>query len=289
MDITIAALVLASAALHPIRDLIVKGTEFRESAYLGITASWILLAAVHALLSQGNVYLPPSLWPMVAFSSFGLVLYYVGITISLKEGELSVYYPIIRSSPLFIVAVNFLIFGYSYKLVTLAGIVLAVAGAFFIQYRRGAGLFNKPYLFLVAAIAMAGHGITTLADAKAMQIVDPPAFLFWTYSLTFFTQMIWFGATRPKTWPLFQLYFNAWMHCPVRVLLAGALSYISYVFIMNAFQLGGEAAAVTAIRQASIPISVLLGVFILREGRLGPRLGWSLILAAGIAIIISVK
>ena len=58
---------------------------------------------------------------------------------------------------------------------------------------------------------------------------------------------------------------------------------------MSAFQLGGEVATVTAVRQASIPISVLLGVFILREGKLGVRLGWSLILAAGIVILVFVK
>jgi drug/metabolite transporter (DMT)-like permease len=289
MDATIAALVLASAALHPIRDLIVKKIHFRESAYIGITASWILISAIHATLTQGNVYLPFSLLPMIVFSSFGLVLYYVGITVSLRQGELSVYYPIIRSSPLFIVAVNFLVFGHSYAAITLTGIVLAVAGAFFIQYQRGAGLFDKPYLFTVAAIAMAGHGITTLADAKAMRLVEPAAFLFWTYLLTLFTQLAWFQCTKPEGRLSLQHIAGAWGSNPVRVLLAGSLSYLSYVFIMTAFQLGGEAAAVTAVRQASIPISVLLGVFILREGNLGSRLSWSMVLAGGIAIIVFVK
>ena len=48
---------------------------------------------------------------------------------------------------------------------------------------------------------------------------------------------------------------------------------------------GGEAAAVSAVRQASIPVSVLMGVFILRESGLSRRFLWSIVIAAGIAAI----
>lgn len=130
MDITIATLVLASAALHPLRDLLVKGGLFRESAYIGITVVWIAISACHGLLTQADFAMPSSVWPMIAFSTLGLVLYYVGITISLRHGELSVYYPIIRSSPLMIAAINLILFGYPYEWASLAGIGLAVAGAF---------------------------------------------------------------------------------------------------------------------------------------------------------------
>ena len=122
-----------------------------------------------------------------------------------------------------------------------------------------------------------------------MRLVEPAAFLFWTYLLTLFVQLAWFQLTKPEDRPSRQHVFGAWISNPIRVLIAGSLSYLSYVFIMTAFQLGGEAAAVTAVRQASIPISVLLGVFILREGHLGSRLSWSLVLATGIAIIVFVK
>jgi uncharacterized membrane protein len=53
-----------------------------------------------------------------------------------------------------------------------------------------------------------------------------------------------------------------------------------------AFQAGGEVAVVSAIRQVSIPLSVLLGALVLNEKRFLVRLAWSLLLAGGVVIII---
>ena len=49
---------------------------------------------------------------------------------------------------------------------------------------------------------------------------------------------------------------------------------------------GGEVAVVSAIRQVSIPLSVLLGALVLNEKRFLVRLAWSLLLAGGVVIII---
>ena len=51
------------------------------------------------------------------------------------------------------------------------------------------------------------------------------------------------------------------------------------------YQLGGEVAAVTSIRQASIPISVALGGLFLREGAMARRFFAAGLLALGIAVI----
>jgi hypothetical protein len=58
--------------------------------------------------------------------------------------------------------------------------------------------------------------------------------------------------------------------------------------MLSAFQLGGNVAALSAARQASIPISVLIGGLLLKEINTLGRLTWSLILALGIAVIILV-
>jgi len=69
-------------------------------------------------------------------------------------------------------------------------------------------------------------------------------------------------------------------------IVPGVMAYTSYYLILIAFKLGGDVAAVTSVRQASIPISVLLGGFFLREGAILRRLFASLLLAAGIGVII---
>ncbi len=42
-------------------------------------------------------------------------------------------------------------------------------------------------------------------------------------------------------------------------LAGGTANYVSYYLIFVAFSLGGNVAAVTAVRQASIPFAVLIG------------------------------
>jgi hypothetical protein len=64
------------------------------------------------------------------------------------------------------------------------------------------------------------------------------------------------------------------------------MCYASYWLILKAYALGGEVAAVMSVRQASIPLSVLIGGFYLREAAMARRLGASLLLGAGIVVIV---
>ena len=73
----------------------------------------------------------------------------------------------------------------------------------------------------------------------------------------------------------------SWTH----MVLPGVLAYSSYYLILIAYQLGGDVAAVTSMRQASIPISVLLGGLFLREGAMLRRFCAAGLLALGIVVI----
>ena len=73
---------------------------------------------------------------------------------------------------------------------------------------------------------------------------------------------------------------------PEGTLFAGSISYLSYYLILVAYGLGGDAVAVNCLRQISIPLSVLLGGLFLGELNISSRFGWSLMLVAGIVIII---
>jgi drug/metabolite transporter (DMT)-like permease len=285
MELMVIALVLGSAALHPFRDLLIKGQGFPESAYLGVTGSWVIFAALQAALLNQTLTLPSEVWPLVAGSALGLFIYYLCVMLTLKAGDLSVYYPIIRSSPLAIVAIGYLFLERYYSPVTLMGIVLTLVGAIMIQYRRGAGLLQHPKLVLTATLAMVGSAIYGLADSAAMQSIEPAPFLFWVYTILTLAFIVFFALSRPKKRPLSLQLFGCWRSTALQVLASGALSYASYTLILLAFQAGGEVAAVSATRQASIPISVLLGSLVLKEERLLARLAWSLLLAGGVVLV----
>jgi drug/metabolite transporter (DMT)-like permease len=286
MELMVIALVLGSAALHPFRDLLIKGQSFPESAYLGVTGSWVIFAALQATLLNQTLTLPYEVWPLVAGSALGLFIYYLCVMLTLKAGDLSVYYPIIRSSPLAIVAIGYLFLERYYSPVTLMGIVLTLVGAIMIQYRRGAGLLQHPKLVLTATLAMIGSALYGLADSMAMQSIELAPFLFWVYTILTLAFTVFFTLSRPRKRPLSLQLFGCWRSTALQVLTSGALSYLSYVLILLAFQAGGEVAAVSATRQASIPISVLLGSLVLKEERLLARLAWSLLLAGGVVLVI---
>ncbi|MED5395119.1 MAG: hypothetical protein VX990_00285 [Pseudomonadota bacterium] len=73
----------------------------------------------------------------------------------------------------------------------------------------------------------------------------------------------------------------------VSLYLAGDTAiYVSYYLIFVAFSLADGVAAVTAVRQASIPFAVLIGGTLMFEAAMPQRLLLSLVIACGIVIIV---
>ncbi|NIR31377.1 MAG: EamA family transporter [Gammaproteobacteria bacterium] len=289
MEPAIAAMVLLSAAVHPVRDLVLKGSAYAESAYLGVTLTWVACAALQIGLLDLDPWAAAKVWPAVLVSTAGLFVYYFCTLLTMRRGELSVYYPIIRASPVFVVIAGWTVLGHRYSSSLLAGIALAVTGAFFLQRRGGMRLLHQPAVLATALLAMTGSGVYTLADSVAMQTVMPSEFLLWVYVLLSGSYVMLFVSTRPTLRPPLRHLLGAWPEAPWRLIAAGTLSYASYLLILFAFRLGGNVAAVSSLRQASIPLSVLMGVAVLKEGRLARRFVWSLVLALGIVIIISAR
>ena len=286
MDITIAGIVLVSAALHPFRDLMVKKNMFPESAYFACISLWVVFAAVHSVILGFDLWSAAAVWPLVLFSCLGVFLYYMGTMETIKRGDVSVYYPIMRSSPLPVVVLGFLVLGHRYSLTMLGGIALVLIGAFFLQYKRGTRLFRQPLVMLTALGALAGSGVYSLADAEAMRTVEPMVFLFWVNVLVVLCSAIYIMVMKSPGRSHLTHLFGGWRQTPVMYVMAGLSSYASYYLILTAFQMGGNVAAVTSVRQVSIPLAVILGGLYLKEADTRSRLLWAVVLAAGVVVII---
>jgi drug/metabolite transporter (DMT)-like permease len=278
----IVLLVLASAAMHPVWNLMIKKNPDPQIGYLFLTIIMSLCALSHGLATDADFAAALTVLPLVGVSVFGQVLYGTCLTATLQRGDLSAYYPIIRSSPVFVVTVSVILLGKTYPLVVVLGIGMVVSGGVLLLYRRGTHILGDTRSLLLALLAMCGTGIYSLADAGMMQTIAPPVLVFAVEgSMAFIYAAIWLlgrsTATLPTTelrdWPLAQF------------VLPGVLAYASYYLILLAYQLGGDVAAVTSMRQASIPISVALGGLFLREGAMARRFFAASLLALGIAII----
>jgi drug/metabolite transporter (DMT)-like permease len=284
MDPTIVVIVLASAALHPLWNAAVKDDDRPEGAFIGLVVFLMAIAGTHSLIAGYDLTTIVDVWPLLALSCVGQLLYGTSLVMTFRRGELSAYYPIVRSSPLFIVFVGVLFLDQTYLLPILFGIAMVLFGAFALQYRPGFRLLDDPMALFFAVLAMCGTGIYSMADARAVQVVEPPVMLFWVEVFALPSYLIMFRLYRVSIPGWGSVFY--WARRPLRAAAIGAAAYTSYILILVAYSSGGEVAAVTSIRQASIPLSVLIGGLLLSEGRMWGRLMASTVLAAGIVVIV---
>ena len=151
-------------------------------------------------------------------------------------------------------------------------------------YRRGTHFLDDPKTLGFALVAMSGTGIYSMADAGLMQVIEPQVQMFWVESALIPVFLILF--LRRQNLPPIEDVRPMGTRAAM-LIVPGVMAYSSYLLILWAYQMGGEVAAVTSVRQASIPISVLLGGFFLREGAILRRMIAASLLAAGIVIIIA--
>ena len=288
MDPVVAALVIASAVLHPLREVYIKENAYPEGLAFAVMTLFALLSGIHVAVAGSDPWAAFEIWPLVVASGISVVLYFQFTVMCVKLGDVSVYYPIMRSSPLFVVLVGYLVLGQRYPVVLLAGIAVVLVAAFLLQYERGGARVLDNWRALVLAVAsMCAHGVVTLVDAAAMQSVRPEQFFVVMQPLVVLPVMaVLLVATRPRGRGALEHLFAGWRATPWRFLSAGVLSYLSYYLLLAALHLGGNVAAVASLRQISIPVSVLLGALVLGERRLLGRFGWSALLAFGVALIL---
>ena len=286
MTLTILVLVLVSAGLHPLREFIIKGSPTPEGVTLSATINYGVLSAAHLAVSGVDPVSAIEVWPLALISGLGVIAYYLGILRTLRHGDLSIYYPIIRSSPIFVVVVGFFLLGHRYAFTLILGVALVLVGSFLLQYRPGARFFSQPRTLALAILVMCAHGMITLVDAEAMKSVEPMAFIFLVFVFVIPAMAIVLIITRPAGRTVYHHLFIGWIQTPFSFFISGLTSYVSYYLILLAFQMGANVASVASVRQISIPLSVVLGGLILKETRMSSRLGWSFLLAAGVVLII---
>lgn len=296
MTVEILIIVFLSASLHPFRDLLLKGLYSPDLCYFSISLMWVVFAIQHALVVGAPLMISLDYLPFIFGSAIGLFIYYYGTLLALKKGDLSVCYPIIRSSPVFIVFVGWAVLDHSYSWILLLGIAVVLTGVFLIQRGSGAQvkLVTQPVVLALALAAMAGAGIYSLVDSIAMQRtaslgtqpLHASTFLIWVYvALSVFFWLALLMSNR-SLFPLSKQFGGLWKRHPWRLLGASAMSYASYVLILTAYEKGGNVAAVTSLRLWSIPLTIIMSSLLLKEDGFGRRLAASGVIVAGIMVIV---
>lgn len=284
MTAEILALVLCAAALHAGWNLISKKVSAQGSAVDFVLAYRILSILLYApwvgwVLWSDQLHWTPEIILFISLAS----LLHLGYNLSLQWGyqkaDLSVLYPVARGTgPLLSALFAIAFLGESSDGGRLSGILLVVAGILLIASDGRLRRFTAPNAMravrwgLMTGVFIAAYTVVDAWSVKVLLIT--PVILDWLSALGNVVLLSPRFFLRPRA--LFQGMRGRWLYA----LLVAAMSPLAYILVLYAYQLGGDISQIAPLREISLMMGTLAGVFILRE-----RASWGRWL--GCAVIIS--
>ena len=281
-------LVLVSAAMHAFRNFFNKKAMDKQAfvwwyEVLGIIFFTPLF--LFTLLHEGtNTHISIS---FIFLSGFVHFIYWYFLTKALEKGDLSLIYPIMRSSPALVLIFSIIILGENVSALGVAGILLVAIGVYIINMEslvfselfrpfRAVTRDRAIQFAFLTLFSVAGY---TLVDKLAVSQMHPVVFAYiypWI-SLSLFSGYIF----KVKTSDVLK---KEWKTHKGSILICGVLSIFGYFLILVAFTME-RMSYVAGLRQLSIVFAVLLGGQILKEKNKRIRIAASIIIFIGAYLI----
>jgi drug/metabolite transporter (DMT)-like permease len=282
-------LVLGSALLHAVWSAAIKGS--RDPLVFNLlqkVGPALLLVATLPLVALDEI--PPAVWKLFAATSVAHGLYFYWMSRAYEQGDLTLVYPIARSTPAFLPFLAAPALGEQLSAPGAVGIAIVVVGLWLVQAGRGLSWtsFATPaarfaYLTLAATVAY------SLVDKRAMaELTLGP----WTSPVPrplFYCLMLYAGSAVlyvPLT--LRRLGARAVARAARGQIgaatLAAALSLVGYGLILKALETA-PVSYVVAARQTSVIFALALGVTWLGESPGRARVLGGLATFVGVALI----
>lgn len=282
------ALVVTSASLHALRDLLTKKSDDKQIfMWLFVLCEVVIITPIFLYVLASNPLPTGSLLLLVLFGAIVHTTYSFLLSKALQKGDLSHVYPIIRSSPALVLILATTFFHEQVSAVGVTGIVLVVSGAYLINTKRIslAGLLEplrsipreKPTQYAVLTMCMVT--IYSLIDKQIVSGVHPVIYIYIVDCMIFlaFTPYILLHKTRTAI-------VSEWKQRKLNMVINGTIAFVGYQLILYAFTMA-NVSYVTGLRQLSIVFAVLLGGHLLREEHKAIRLSAACIIFAGAALI----
>ena len=290
MGLDAFALVVASALLHAWWSVSIKasGDPLVFNA-LQLAAPLAATLAVLPLVDLGQV--PTLAWACLAATTLCHAGYFWWMSRAYEHGELTLVYPITRSTPAFLPFVAVPLLGERISAVGALGIAMVVAGMWLVQ-AGPAGLRRPDYAtpaLRYALLTLAATVGYSLLDKRAMvEIAAHP----WTSAVPralFWNLLLWSASGLLFTLLVVRRRGVAALRAAAREdlarpTLAALVSLASYAFVLEAMATA-SASYVVAVRQSSVLFALLLGVLQLRERPGRPRILGAAATVAGVALI----
>ncbi len=278
-------LVFGAAIAHAAWNIIAHGISRAGAPFLwwGAVASTVVwIGAVPFTGGLGT----DDLWSFalgVVVSSVLHVGYMAVLQRGYREGNLSTVYATARGTgPFLSVIVAVLLLGERPSVLALIGVAAVIAGVVAIgvvDRGRGSGTRRMDPGIVFGVLTGVAIAVYTIWDAHAVRTWDlsPVAFMVGTTLL----QVPFYSIAVRRRWDaVWALWRTQWR----RILAFGALSPLSYILVLTAIQIA-PVALVAPLREVSVVLVSLFGVFVLRESRGGWRIAASLVVVTGIVLL----
>ncbi len=299
MNGTATLLVILSAFMHAGWNMFSK--RISPTAGFFLLASWgtvFCFAPVFFLTIGILPLLPTAIYWKLLIAGFFQAIYYLGLAGAYSRGALSIVYPLARSLPLFILVILAYITGQErhFSIAGLIGLSAIVVGAFILPMNsfrdfRLANYLNPSCTFaLVAASGTAGYSFIddiAINAIKNLDHVSPD----WARTMLYLV----LESTSTALWLHFLLLFLKHSRATFKkeykellkpALQAGLAIGITYGLVLLAMTQAVNVSYVVGLRQLSIPIGALSGIFILQEKSSFPRYIGVGVLFFGLILII---
>lgn len=281
------ALVMAAAVTHAAWNVIAHGVSRAGMPFLwwgavGGTVVWIGLIPFTGGLGTDDVL---SFALGVGVSAVLHVAYMAVLQRGYREGNLSTVYATARGTgPFLAVLVAVLVLGERPSQIALTGVAAIILGVVAIGLvdRGRSGASSRPRMDpglvfgLLTGVAIA---VYTIWDAHAVRTwnLSPVAFMVGTMLLEIPFYSIGVRRRWGAVWALGRTQWK-------RIVAFSILSPLSYILVLTAIQIA-PVALVAPLREVSVVLVSLFGVFALKESRPGWRIAASAVVVAGIVLL----
>lgn len=265
-------LVLISVFLHLAWNSISKKTE-PTLAFFSLAYGGSVLLCSPILYFDGKLsQLPSSFWLFILATGLAQTIYLAGLSWAYKHGDISITYPIARALPVFFVALITFLFSLGDELLTAhyLSFTLILLGAFilpFEQIKNNPKLKNSIAFTVIAALGTTAYAII---DDNALKIMIEngykPIFAGFTYmTLQGLSYILWASPVvfliKSEKASFKKCYQSQKNLC----ISTGLIISTTYALVLLAMSYSSNVSFIVALRQLSIPLSVIIGIKYFKE------------------------
>lgn len=262
-------LVLLSSVLHLGWNVFLKGQDGSLETTWWINAGAAVTSVIGALgysLVKGNegttIHALQSVYPLIIASMFAHATYFTALALSYRHANLSWTYPLARGLAILLtLLITASFWGIQFTPMVILGMVVMVGGLVILNLRVNVSRFAI-WTTIVVGMMITAY---TVIDSRAVLQISPLVYLACVFT----------GETiLLSPWALRQRTLSRRLRA--KAALAGAVSYVSYLLMLYAFQMAPAATAL-AFRQVAPALAPAVGSVWLKE-----RTGWRIYLGAGL-------